>query len=96
METKHTATPWKLHFYDDEKELSIGIQGEKYFCEVARIPNYTSTDEANAEFIVRACNCHDGLLGACESALMELKYGAGHEAIDKLQDAIAKAKEIGQ
>ena len=53
------------------------------------------TNAANAAFIVRAANCHDDLLAACEAA----EFAANHidcvramqEALPAIRAAIAKA-----
>ena len=53
------------------------------------------TQANNAAFIVRACNCHDDLLAACEAALETIAGGSYHNApsAEMLRQAIAKAKE---
>lgn len=53
----------------------------------------------NAQFIVRACNCHDNLLAACNAALERLEAsqppanGATETVCKQLKAAIAKATE---
>lgn len=53
-------------------------------------------DEANAEFIVRACNSHNDLLTVCEELLCRLPCMPdnhdGNRAIKKAKAAIAKAE----
>ena len=44
-------------------------------------------DAANADFIVRACNCHDGLLAACEKALDALARHINEQRADD-EDAL--------
>ena len=56
--------------------------------------------EANAAFIVRACNSHDELVAACKEAFNQIQYlhekfqvtGSGCQVLAKLETAIAKAK----
>ena len=59
-------------------------------------------DAANADYIVRACNCHDELLAACKRAFsflhVDVPLGTvnDHELMQcqiELQNAIAKAEE---
>ena len=67
---------------------------------VAVFPIHTelSPTKANAAFIVKACNCHDELVAACEALLHDYK-GMVREnrrdgfIIEKVEDAIAKAKQ---
>lgn len=53
--------------------------------------------EANAAFIVRACNAHDDLLAACKAALAD-RFGADDPCVDadpitdQLRAALAKAE----
>lgn len=65
--TTHTATPWEVHeVRDDGEVISRG------FCQVGgkginRGECYELFSEEDAEFIVRACNCHDELLAALKA-----------------------------
>jgi hypothetical protein len=73
--------------------------GEIYFNDVDEASLKES--EANADFIVKACNCHYKLLGACKTALADCemalsgewdKSDEGFEAIrEMLQAVINKA-----
>jgi hypothetical protein len=55
---------------------------------------------ANAAFIVTACNCHDELLEACKEAFNQIQYlhekftitGSGAQVLAKLKTAIDKAE----
>lgn len=83
MDAKHT--PLSMH------EISTGhgrvpkyqIRGDEF--------SFTVADKWIAAFIVTAVNCYDDIVEALESALKELKYGADHEAIEKAEQALAKA-----
>ena len=99
----HTPIPWKVKVYDhtDETRVEIMCQPDEtgfsrllarlvyQGCETTRIDN--------AEFIVRACNCHDELLEACESfvALFDdsdmRPEDECHEVAGLMRKAIAKA-----
>ena len=49
--------------------------------------------EANARFIVKACNCHDELLEACKRTLWRLDEDKDSQLISDLKVVIAKAEE---
>lgn len=113
-EAKHTPTPWETernpkpgrtvsmtepteifaHDRDDLGRVSL----------IAEICHPLHGDqEANAEFIVRACNCHDGLLEACEKIVTEYykkvdgwPMGNISSAIPIVEQAIAKAKVMNE
>lgn len=99
-EAKHTPTPWTSvqngnYFYIDGAPGETGGIAKVY-------------DEDNAEFIVRACNTHEGLLEAAIAAREELVKilkedgGCDHSVgicwcdyirkVEALDDAIAKAE----
>ncbi|HJV75382.1 MAG TPA: hypothetical protein VJ654_14240 [Noviherbaspirillum sp.] len=78
MEAKHTATPWKLRndgqTYNGQT-IEAECMGNGHYAGIAhatqRDPHPTLgggidqvTAEANASFIVRACNTHDALVKA--------------------------------
>ena len=73
-EQKHTPTPWAIKRTEDWATLSVSIvdsDGQ----EVATITPRGSTPdemEANAAFIVTACNSHDALVEALEMLLADL------------------------
>lgn len=80
------ANNWAVHFKQ-------GRRLENMEWEVAPL------DQANAAFIVRACNSHDQLVEACHSAIAALvfaeSYGGGEypDAIRKVEAALAKTRE---
>ena len=116
---QHTPTPWSIKCQEDldpegngyiwaikgkrlseEKNLNGGW---KHYVQNPAVAN----SEANAEFIIRACNSHDALL----AALMQLMEWEGDEAgfypEDDTQqranevwqdafDAVAKARGVAQ
>ncbi len=74
-EAQHTSTPYHL-----SGEAIINIRGQQVATIYTRLsgddvadenagnPMDSDTVEANATFIVRACNSHDALVGACDVA----------------------------
>jgi len=61
---------------------------------IANIFDSGEEGKAKAEFIVRACNAHDGLVEACKLVYENLKpaYPSDHLCMKKLQQALAKAE----
>lgn len=81
-ETKHTPTPWSYRknstFYDISGSGGFGHIADTC-ASSATVPfNGRSIElgEANAEFIVRACNAHDALVEAVYAAcrMISVKY----------------------
>ena len=69
MTQQHTVTPWTSH--NRLKSALPGtmlITGESGEIGVCRVMDGSNT-EANAAFIVRACNSHQALVDACKRAL---------------------------
>jgi len=98
MEAKRTKGAWKTHRNIGRKG-EIGIIADKAPCIIAIMGNqkqWPIEAEANAAFIVRACNSHEELLGACEKVLDIINsyshIPAQFKACEILQAAIAKAK----
>ena len=100
---KHTPTPWKQGVNYPER-----IIGEH---EIVAFVNHPELDgkpndreQANAEFIVRACNSHDELLEACKALVQNLEmewlpngygqcdYPLSYRIIKNAKDIIAKAE----
>lgn len=113
MKTQHTPTPWAMHpIYTKGILTHWGINGvtntETMFTsgrivDVPRnAPNHDGpTQEANAEFIIRAVNAHNELLQACKFALGQLEgckplsgvhAGSLKADIEIIKAAIAKAE----
>ena len=60
-EAKHTATPWVVRgkgYIETEDGVMVADVMQMHF-----------DGPDNAAFIVRACNCHDELLAACQAFL---------------------------
>jgi hypothetical protein len=111
---KHTQTPWEAeHQQSDPGQKWTGTHWRVTAAMVGRSGVVADTlnrdcvidpdeDRANAEFIVRAANCHDELLTACERALSFVKSMNGLQGVHlihrqnvhgTLTAAIAKAGE---
>ena len=104
-DTQHTPTPWSIKCQEDldpegngyiwaikgkrlseEKNLNGGW---KHYVQNPAVAN----SEANAEFIIRACNSHDALLEVLET-LMDLEGGEPGSYDDP--DTQERADEIWQ
>lgn len=59
-EQTHSTTPW---------DVATGYHGAEIYANgtIARIPDDMRNWEANAAFIVKACNCHDELIEALKT-----------------------------
>lgn len=99
METKHTPTPWKRGYYPDDIETSGGTTialVPRAIGKVYRISHDISAEpDANAAFIVRACNAHDSLVEAAQLALELIKghwpYEHGNPHVATVWGALEKA-----
>jgi len=74
MEAKHTPTPWYIWEHGTDTDPSCKIFAEK----AGIVQTIGGNDEANAQFIVRACNNFDDLL----------------EALKEYQQVIERAKDL--
>lgn len=80
--SKHTELPLRTYpAYLDE------IIVDKYGHLIANCSN-----QANAAFIVRACNCHDELVEALKHIKSEYGYCLPEKTMQKINKAIAKAE----
>lgn len=87
--TAHTPTPWTVA--GDWIKSTDGTRVAD-FCLGS---GHETEAEANTAFAVRAVNCHDELLEACQAAFAELandpKWNVSFLRLDVLRAAIAKA-----
>ena len=110
--TVHTPTPWKIVSREQYNHSKITISGKDYegarFQPIASIEAGNSnalhlvideqTQQANAAFIVRACNSHADLVAALEAclAIVNLQNGNLYAKTNEIQDmaraVLAKAK----
>ena len=71
MKTEHTKTPWVLH-RNIGKKSALGIVADDAPCIIATMGNqraWPKEAQANATFIVRACNHHEKLVNALRSVI---------------------------
>lgn len=97
---KHTPGPWKYYYEgsgdylilagDDEKEIASVLQPKGGSGFLGGGP--AEENEANAKFIVLACNSHYELLEACKAALPMIKRSVAPMTYSKVSAAIAKAE----
>jgi len=112
-ETRYTKTPWfytETHTPEPQQDDYLIHDAEgRHIAEVFQYQNNENQNgpsQANAEFIVRACNLHEELLKACElvpkmietlmDELAEQKatdWGIVNDGLIKVQRAVVKAKE---
>ena len=78
--TKTTPRPWSVWDATNSHEgpLLIGRRGEQYVCSITGTARAIENAEANAEYIVRAVNCHEDLLDACKDLLCWASPGGLH------------------
>lgn len=104
MEAKHTKLPWHI----GERSGNAGFRiyaGEQPIAEIRYIRGESCSkkgieeEKANAEFIVKAVNCHDDLLAASELAVAEIEAELAcqpdlglEQALERLGAAIKKSK----
>ncbi len=88
MEAKHSELPWFIS--QRVKGLTAFIDsGNRTVCQMTG-----KNSEANAAFIVRACNAHEALVGALEAVLAQLiTHGIWPERQDKIRAALALVRE---
>lgn len=92
-DAKHTALPWRMSDISHGPSRIIECPKKHLLCQTLG-----ENDEANAEFIVRACNSYDNLLEACQELIFHLPCmpddHEGHRLLRKAQAAIAKATGV--
>lgn len=72
---EHTPGPWRMADDYDEKDISIGVRanGFPFEYQPARAGGHDQKEaEANAAFIVKACNSFDELVSALQDCLAAL------------------------
>lgn len=81
----HTPTPWAVGSMEDGLWITGPDAKENVICDlVGRNSRYkfTAEDDANAAFIVTACNAHDALVAALTEAIQLIRIWHGEEAWD--------------
>ena len=70
---KHTATPWRAAYDDGSGDEYITADGKpvavvRWGCDCCKATGpQTPQEQADRDFIIRACNSHDALLAACDA-----------------------------
>lgn len=99
--TKHTPGPWVRLGRTSDRHHAIGPEGETPNAAPVTVNAlYDEEGEANADFIVRACNAHEDLLEALEALvehfLVKCEVGGDDprrwDSWNAARAAIAKAK----
>lgn len=99
---KHTATPYSItHQTGSDFSWDIYSKQSVSGFPVATCGQQKATDDicqANAEFIVRACNSHSALVEACKSLIRSYEYHCPDAkdqslAIKNAKQALAQAGE---
>ncbi len=94
--TQHTQLPWRLAENGERIAFAechvTGANGRPVATTIYPLAksDWRSEDEANARFIVQACNAYDTLLAALKE-LLEESYGEDSDGIRLARAAIAKA-----
>ncbi len=99
-ETKHSTLPWKTMVVAHSGATAVmDAEGEA----VSHFASSKGDGEANAEFIVRACNAHDKLVNELRSTMSSLRQvvvalevhgladAAVTDAVTAIQDRLAAA-----
>jgi hypothetical protein len=90
--TKHTPTPWTY----DSVTRQIWDEHRRTIVDMDYGDQLPGMDEANAAFIVRACNSHDQLVGALREANDLLKQNGidlndvAHYGSERACDIVAR------
>jgi len=102
MRNEHTALPWKVEINVKSYQGWCLIYSEQHG-KIAEIPwhDFNKTNDANARFIVTACNSHDELVELLELAfnrftdndMMPPNYELS-SWLGKAKQALTKVKEV--
>lgn len=95
-QVKHTKTPWMATSHS----LIFSGDGERMVARVGRVrERNVKLEQADAAFIVRACNSHDALVSALNEIIAAFADPLGHEgsysrrskALNAAREALAHA-----
>ncbi len=90
--SNHTPLPWRVDGVClDCTPVSIWSGRSGALAHVYDFPD-PATKNANAEFIVKAVNCHADLLAACKAVLADRENHCQSGHLEMLHNAIAKAE----
>ena len=91
---KHTPGPWEVDRANPEMVYTEYVDNDgasRYICDCDSDILPQKEYEANAAFIVRACNAHDELLAALEE-LLKYKGVMSDESVSMAKAIIARAR----
>ena len=90
---KHTPTPWKSAYQFKRNHKTLGILGaDGLLLASVWIKGNQVQGEANADFIVQACNSHEALIEACKA--LRDAYDAGADGIAIAWDDVDHAYHL--
>ncbi len=100
-DTKHTPIPWSIKYegapeiwtVDRTKPIADAAWDEDYYPDDG-LPTQAEV-EANAEFICKACNHHDELVGMVECciAAMDGEWGGDSQIVKRMTEQLAKVRD---
>jgi len=95
LKAKHTALPWE-YFKGNANgkgliRIESGIDARPSGIHIASLTR-TPENEANADFIITACNAHEDLVSVAQKALAVLEEVEAESFLrDEIRQALAKA-----
>lgn len=87
-EVKHTPTPWKVKNYNGNNKFRIVGADDSAITNLTG--QYLGEEKTNAQFIVKAVNCHDDLVEALKTVLNGTEFMTDEDFIN-VRQALAKA-----
>lgn len=97
MNTTHSPLPWTVEHPFGEPGCFISSSNPRTTNPlVAQLVSHSGEHEANARFIITACNSHAALLGALERLLKLCEDGEGNDIYgqEQARQAITLAKGV--
>ncbi len=98
MTRKHTATPWVMEKPRVNEPTEIQDKNGNMLCFVPAWGDFEDKVQyetlANAAFIVRACNLHEGLTDAVDGLLILLKHYQPRIRDEDFRSFIDKCKKL--
>lgn len=87
---EHTELPWKITDANRNGDVYIGNKHTHHMIIVESSPLKGET-QADAEFIVRACNSYEDLLAICRASAKAFRKLSNGAMAAQIEAAIAKA-----
>jgi hypothetical protein len=95
MTDRITPLPWKVKGSINEAQTQVYMENESgWVCSAERMYGEKSKQEANAAYIVHACNILPEMIEALESAWGAVLVHSGPDSADDIKNLIQKAKEL--